>query len=53
MSKISITKQIVDTADTSVVFAGVNIDQRAAGFLEFYEGALIALDSLRRKGMKH
>lgn len=52
MSKISISKQVVvDPADTSVVLAGVNIDQRAAGFLEFYEGALIALDSLQRKGM--
>jgi LysM repeat protein/ABC-type branched-subunit amino acid transport system substrate-binding protein len=52
MSKISRSKQVVaDPADTSVVFAGANIDQRAVGFLEFYEGALIALDSLQRKGM--
>lgn len=52
MSKISITKQAVpNPGDTAVVLAGVNIDQRAAGFLEFYEGTLLALDSLQRKGM--
>ena len=52
MSKISITRQlVVNPTDTAVVFAGVNIDQRAVGFLEFYEGALIALDSLQRMGM--
>ena len=52
MSKISITRQLVaNPTDTSVVFAGVNIDQRAVGFLEFYEGTLLALDSLQRKGM--
>lgn len=52
MSKISITKQMAPTpGDTTVVLAGVNIDQRAAGFLEFYEGTLLALDSLQRKGM--
>lgn len=52
MSKISITKQAVtNAADTSVVYAGVNIDARAVGFLEFYEGALLAVDSLQRAGM--
>jgi LysM repeat protein/ABC-type branched-subunit amino acid transport system substrate-binding protein len=52
MSKISITRQAVpNLGDTAVVLAGVNIDQRAAGFLEFYEGTLLALDSLQRKGM--
>lgn len=52
MSKISITKQFTpNPGDTTAVLAGVNIDQRAAGFLEFYEGTLLALDSLQRKGM--
>lgn len=52
MSKISITKQaVVNPSDTTVVQNGVNIDQKAIGFLEFYEGALIAMDSLQRKGM--
>lgn len=52
MSKISFTAPIAPTStDTTVVLAGMNIDQRAAGFLEFYEGALLAIDSLQRKGM--
>ncbi len=52
MSKISITKQAaVNLSDTTVVLNGINIDQRAIGFLEFYEGALLAMDSLQRKGM--
>jgi len=52
LSKISITKPaVVNPADTAVVLNGANIDQRALGFLEFYEGALLALDSVKRKGM--
>ena len=52
MSKISITKQTVaNPSDTTVVQNGVNIDQKAIGFLEFYEGTLLAIDSLQRKGM--
>jgi len=52
MSKISIAKPaVVNPADTAVVLNGANIDQKALGFLEFYEGALLALDSLQRKGM--
>ncbi len=52
LSKISITKSaIANPADTTVVLNGANIDQRALGFLEFYEGALLALDSVQRKGM--
>ena len=47
------TKPVVaNPADTTLVFAGMNIDQKALGFLEFYEGSLLALDSLQRKGMK-
>ena len=52
MSKISIVKPVTaNNTDTAALFAGVNIDQRAVGFLEFYEGALLALDSLKHKGM--
>lgn len=52
LSKISITKQaVVNPSDTSAVQNGVNIDQKTVGFLEFYEGALLALDSLQSKGM--
>jgi LysM repeat protein/ABC-type branched-subunit amino acid transport system substrate-binding protein len=52
MGKISIAKQVItNPADTTMVFAGVNIDSKALGFLEFYEGALLAVDSLQRTGM--
>lgn len=52
MSKISVEKQVaVNPADTAAVFAGVNIDAKALGFVEFYEGALLAVDSLQRAGM--
>ena len=52
LSKISISKPVVvNPADTIVVPSGMNIDQKALGFLEFYEGALVAMDSLQRKGM--
>ena len=51
-SKIIINHQ-VDTVntDTTVVASGVNIDQKALGFLQFYEGALLAIDSLQKTGM--
>lgn len=53
MGKINLAKTVVvNTADTVMVYAGVNIDQKAAGFLEFYEGALLAVDSLKQHGMK-
>ncbi len=39
------------SSDTAVMINGVNIDQKALGFLEFYEGALLAIDSLQRLGM--
>jgi len=52
LSKISITKQaVVNPSDTAVVQNGVNVDQKTVGFLEFYEGALLAMDSLQNKGM--
>lgn len=34
-----------------VVINGISIDQRAESFLEFYEGAMLAIDSLQRNGM--
>lgn len=39
------------STDTLMTINGINIDPRANSFLEFYEGALIALDSLKRLGM--
>lgn len=38
-------------SDTLMSINGVTIDQKAIGFLEFYEGALLAVDSLQRAGM--
>ncbi|MFY9154464.1 MAG: LysM peptidoglycan-binding domain-containing protein [Prolixibacteraceae bacterium] len=38
-------------SDTLMTINGINIDPKANAFLEFYEGALIALDSLQRMGM--
>lgn len=39
------------SSDTLMTINGVSIDPRANSFLEFYEGALIAVDSLQRLGM--
>lgn len=39
------------STDTTIVAGGTRIDPRATGFMEFYEGAVLALDSLRRVGM--
>jgi LysM repeat protein/ABC-type branched-subunit amino acid transport system substrate-binding protein len=51
LSKIRLSSQPLISADTTTVVNGTNIDQKAVGFLEFYEGALLAIDSLQRKGM--
>lgn len=52
MSKISFNNQPVSNLQDSTASAsGTNIDQKAIGFLEFYEGALIAIDSLQGLGM--
>lgn len=52
LDPLKFSAQVVSVvSDSSVVVNGVNIDPRVTGFLEFYEGALIAVDSLRRKGM--
>jgi len=45
------TKLLPVRNDSIVVVGSANIDQRVTGFMEFYEGALIAVDSLRRLGM--
>lgn len=51
-SRLFFNNQRVATGtDTTVVAAGINIDPRAAGFVEFYEGAILALDSIRHQGM--
>jgi len=53
MSKISlINSNLLASQDTGVVVNGVNIDQKAISFLEFYEGTLLAIDSLQQLGMK-
>ncbi len=38
-------------SDTTILTNGANIDQRALIFMEFYEGALLAIDSLQKRGM--
>lgn len=40
------------STDTTALTTGANIDQRSDSFLEFYEGVLLAIDSLQQKGMK-
>ena len=39
-------------SDSTVATNGIIIDQRAESFLEFYEGAILAIDSLQKSGMK-
>jgi LysM repeat protein/ABC-type branched-subunit amino acid transport system substrate-binding protein len=52
LSKISLSNQpVTNNQDTTSVLQGMNIDQKAVSFLEFYEGALLAIDSLQRSGM--
>ena len=52
MSKISLSNQVDSPAsDTTIVINGINIDLRTASFLEFYEGVLLAVDSMQDKGM--
>ncbi len=53
LSKLIIPSQAsVSLTDTSALLPGVNIDPKAESFIEFYEGALLAVDSLQRLGMK-
>jgi len=49
LDKINFINQSLDTV--SAINGTNNIDQKSIGFLEFYEGALLALDSMQRQGM--
>lgn len=52
MSKMSLlNSNALVSQDTALAMNGVNIDQKAIGFLEFYEGTLLAIDSLQQLGM--
>ena len=52
LSKIDLSKQSNSSITDSVsITTGLKIDTRAESFLEFYEGALLAIDSLNKKGM--
>lgn len=42
---------ITGNTDSTASTATVTLDQRAESFLEFYEGALLALDSMQKQGM--
>lgn len=51
-SKIKINAPVIPSANDSTVLINLsNIDPKTAGFLEFYEGVLLATDSLQRSGM--
>lgn len=55
LSKIDIRKLSgqfnTGATDSVAISAIVNIEPRAESFIEFYEGALLAIDSLQKKGM--
>jgi len=52
LSKINLNNPAVSASpDTTLTLNGMNIDQKTEGFIEFYEGALLAIDSLQKKGM--
>ncbi|HET6555668.1 MAG TPA: LysM peptidoglycan-binding domain-containing protein [Prolixibacteraceae bacterium] len=42
---------ITGSTDSTAAPASVTLDQRAESFIEFYEGALLALDSMQKQGM--
>lgn len=42
---------VPNNTDTTIVVNGTTIDPKAIGFLDFYEGAILALDSMQRQGM--
>jgi LysM repeat protein/ABC-type branched-subunit amino acid transport system substrate-binding protein len=53
MSKIKLNSQaMAASGDTTAMVGLSNIDSRIVGFLEFYEGVLLAIDSLQSKGME-
>jgi len=52
LSKISLNNPSVSvSSDTTLAVNGVNIDQKAESFIEFYEGVILAVDSMQRNGM--
>jgi LysM repeat protein/ABC-type branched-subunit amino acid transport system substrate-binding protein len=53
LEQIRFNSQILNsnTDTASVAVNGTTIESKAYGFLDFYEGALLALDSLRQLGM--
>ena len=55
LSKIDLSKLtrqlITGINDTVALTTGIKIDPRAGSFLEFYEGVLLAIDSLQQNGM--
>lgn len=52
MSKIKMNSQPVPVVgDTTTIVGLTNIDSKTVGFLEFYEGVLLAIDSLQSLGM--
>lgn len=52
LSRIKLNLQnIPATGDTNAIVGLTNIDSKIVGFLEFYEGVLLAVDSLQSIGM--
>ncbi|HAQ18702.1 MAG TPA: hypothetical protein DCR40_05625 [Prolixibacteraceae bacterium] len=52
LSRIKLNSQpIPASGDTTTIVGLTNIDPKLEGFLEFYEGVLLAIDSLQSKGM--
>ncbi|HEY3369734.1 MAG TPA: LysM peptidoglycan-binding domain-containing protein [Prolixibacteraceae bacterium] len=52
LKQIDFSKQLnAGNTDSVAVTSGINIDPKAESFLEFYEGVVLAIDSLQRKGM--
>jgi len=52
LSKIVLNAQVAPVAGDTTALVGLsNIDSRTIGFLEFYEGVLLAVDSLQSLGM--
>jgi LysM repeat protein/ABC-type branched-subunit amino acid transport system substrate-binding protein len=52
LSRIKVNSQVIPAAgDTTAIVGLTNIDSKTIGFLEFYEGVLLAIDSLQSIGM--
>jgi len=50
LSKVS-NQWYTGNPDSTITTSSATIDPKAESFLEFYEGALLAIDSIRKKGM--